>query len=649
MSSAPTRQDRELRSTPQQHQGEPAGSSRHATAPPATVGDPENADEATVKDWEVLAMHLVECWLRAEKDHRLRQITHQHMTEVDAAQATGVISAFPPGQEARLREAVVAQGHTNYEAMATNLPLWVAKFRKGPPRRRYQLPTFPPPAATPPLQHLQRQFRRSWDGAQPPPVLTDLLDDSPAGQSANSVPTTRQSSGPSARPVANLVTPIERRLTELETRTSENQVGIMAQFRDTAKQLEGIHRALTQFSVNPQAPAPSRAPDCQAGPASQATPVPIPSHGPAEQFPLQAPQERYPPVTSSPQGHSLPFQYPAYTMGAPYTAMPHTTTAPSHWGGHIVPPSLPQTAPAPTMVHQPGQYSSDRPRRLKPDDVMVFDPQDVDVNLFTQRLRFVANHEGVYPVLSVLPFCLKGRAREWHTTLGPHAQAAMSTSFDSALLMLEREFRKDPIQAREDANRLRFSFSSSTSLPEYLTKKVSLLRAAGAYDLEGLKYDLWYGLEDGLASLAPIIPYEPLEDFCTRIRSLESGARRTWMATHHQETRRRDFPATDAGPYDRTFRPRRAVPAMDPAPRTEQQRQPLTPTQRQPRQLSRPCRHCGGQHYDNQCTARKVQFAEQADIIDEQDMADLAEFDATEPNLAHQVIADDLQEHSSEN
>lgn len=630
--SDPARQDRELRSSsvPQQPQREAADSSRRVAAEssrrpaPTDPAPSQSTNDISVKDWEVLAMHLVECWLRTENDPHMRLITLRHMTEFDAAQATGVISALPPGQEARLRESVLAHRDANYEVIAANLPKWVAQFRNGPPRRRYALPTFTGTTATPPPQHIQRTYRRSWDGTRPPPVLSDLLDDTPApAHRAADVPPTRPSfRSESVRLAEDRIIPIESRLTELESRAAQHHAGITGQFRDTARQLEDIHRTLTQLSVNPPALSAQRG---HAGtPPAPTTPVP-------------APEATFPPPGSTflgPQhSHSpRPFQYPANTMGAPYATMPQATPAPTHWGGYSAP--LPghqhQAAPpAPATLYQSGHYGSERPRRLKPDDVMVFDPQEVDVHLFTQRLRFVATHEGVYPVLSVLPFCLKGRAREWHTTLGPQAQRMMSTSLDSALFMLEREFRKDPIEARQEANQLRFSFGGSISLPEYLTKKISLLRAAGAYDLEGLKYDLWYGLEDSLASLAPILQQEPLEDFCSRIRSLESGARRNWMALRRQpDNRRRDAGFPDRTPFPSSTRPRQdPVPTSDT--KVEPQRPPLAPTQRQPRPLPRPCRHCGGQHYDNHCPARKVQFAEHADVIHDSDMADLQEFEST--------------------
>lgn len=135
----------------------------------------------TVKGWEMLAMKLVETWLRAQEDSCLHQIALQHMTELDAAQATGVISAFPSGQEAKLHQAVAAQGPTNYDALTANLPLWISQFWKGLLCHSYQLSTFHCPGQTtktPSLQQLQNCFCHSWDGSQLQPVLPDLLSNS---------------------------------------------------------------------------------------------------------------------------------------------------------------------------------------------------------------------------------------------------------------------------------------------------------------------------------------------------------------------------------------------------------------------------------------------------------------------------------------
>lgn len=48
---------------------------------------------------------------------------------------------------------------------------------------------------------------------------------------------------------------------------------------------------------------------------------------------------------------------------------------------------------------------------------MLFDPEETDIKFFMQRIKIVAAQEGSQLILDVLPFCLKGRALEWHMEL----------------------------------------------------------------------------------------------------------------------------------------------------------------------------------------------------------------------------------------
>lgn len=154
MASAPTCQSRSI-SVSEQHHQQLAESSSHTI--PDNVCHSTNTDNITLREWEELVMQLVECWLWAEKDPCLWQIVHHHMTKFNAAQATGVIYTLLPGHEAKLQEAVVAHSQINYNALSTNLPIWVPKFQNRPPCCHYQLPTFSAMTMTPPLQQLQRQ------------------------------------------------------------------------------------------------------------------------------------------------------------------------------------------------------------------------------------------------------------------------------------------------------------------------------------------------------------------------------------------------------------------------------------------------------------------------------------------------------------
>lgn len=163
---------------------------------------------------------------------------------------------------------------------------------------------------------------------------------------------------------------------------------------------------------------------------------------------------------------------------------------------------------------------------------MSFDPKEKDVKFFIRRIKVVVAQEGELPVLNVLPFCLKGRALDWHTQLPEETHQKLSTSLKLWYELLEKEFMKDPIEARREARQLRFTFANSSTLPlaDYLFRKVNLLRAAGTLDLESTKSEIWEGLDPKLALIVQIRPEEPLENFRQRIRDAEPGARRDWEA-----------------------------------------------------------------------------------------------------------------------
>lgn len=251
-----------------------------------------------------------------------------------------------------------------------------------------------------------------------------------------------------------------------------------------------------------------------------------------------------------------------------------------------------------------------RRRRLKPEEIMIFDPKDWDVSFFTRRLRVVALQEGEQPVLDMIPFCLRGRALEWHTQLPEEAQMDMSLSLPRAIALLEREFRPDPLEARRQAKSVTFSFDNVDKLPlaDYLSKKITLLRAAGTTDTATIKDEIWDSMDHTLAYLVQPQPDEPLTDYTARIRAAESGARRTWEAyrfrpanTHQgQADRVRSVLARLSNNADR----------MTPKPEPKSGSADNDGNKPKPtRVMSRPCRHCGGGHWDNECTKKKVHFA----------------------------------------
>lgn len=103
-------------------------------------------------------------------------------------------------------------------------------------------------------------------------------------------------------------------------------------------------------------------------------------------------------------------------------------------------------------------------------------------------------------------------------------------------------------------------------------------------------------------------PDEPLTDYTARIQAAESGARRTWEAYRFRPAK------THQGQADRV----RSVLArlsnnagrMTPKPEPKSGSVDNDGNKPKPtRVMSRPCRHCGGGHWDNECTKKKVHFA----------------------------------------
>ncbi|PGG94943.1 hypothetical protein GX51_08334, partial [Blastomyces parvus] len=236
-------------------------------------------------------------------------------------------------------------------------------------------------------------------------------------------------------------------------------------------------------------------------------------------------------------------------------------------------------------------YSSDQPTRLRAADVMLYDPEGVDVAAFVSRLEFMATLEGEAAVLRVLPLCLKGRALEWHNGLSPECQSDMAMSLAVAIDELRGEFQLSEGEAWDQAQELQFSFEKVAELPltTYITRKINLLRAAGISDQAMMKRLLWEGLESGLAMITPLVPTERLDDFRRRIRDNEPAARRAWVDRRQQflEYGRARYRAENRSLTFRQ-RDRQAEPIAQPTTRAWQQRDRQTDTAARPWQQRQP-------------------------------------------------------------
>ena len=72
---------------------------------------------------------------------------------------------------------------------------------------------------------------------------------------------------------------------------------------------------------------------------------------------------------------------------------------------------------------EPRDPSPDRPdheqsrTRLKPEDIMLYDPKATGVALFIKCISQIADLHGTSAVLKQLTLCMRGEAIEWYASL----------------------------------------------------------------------------------------------------------------------------------------------------------------------------------------------------------------------------------------
>ncbi|OJD21689.1 hypothetical protein ACJ73_06971 [Blastomyces percursus] len=234
-----------------------------------------------------------------------------------------------------------------------------------------------------------------------------------------------------------------------------------------------------------------------------------------------------------------------------------------------------------------------RPHRLCATDVLLFDPEDVDVMVFIDRLRYMSTQEGEDAILRVFPLCLKKRALEWHVGLSDDTKVQMSTSLDTTLSELKAEFKLSEGEAWTQAQELQFTFEESATMPLslYISRKINLLHAVSIRNETMVKRLIWEGLDRSLSLITPLVATEKLDDFRRRIRDNETAARRAWSERQEQFKAYSPKPAaistlTGAVPAkEANAPPRRTAPAKG------------------------GCYDCGGRHYAAHCPLKGAQRA----------------------------------------
>ncbi|OJD23282.1 hypothetical protein ACJ73_05367, partial [Blastomyces percursus] len=174
------------------------------------------------------------------------------------------------------------------------------------------------------------------------------------------------------------------------------------------------------------------------------------------------------------------------------------------------------------------------PVKLKPEDIMIFDPEETGVRTFILRFQQISHIYGEESVLMVLPRCLRGEALEWHIGLEPETIQDMNEGLYFWETELLKQFGKSRQQAMQEALYLRYRFSNrhTLSISSYFTRKIALLREAGINDQIQLVHHLFDGLEAQLQVTCPIDEFADdfptLNEFRRKVKNQEASSFKLW-------------------------------------------------------------------------------------------------------------------------
>ena len=189
-----------------------------------------------------------------------------------------------------------------------------------------------------------------------------------------------------------------------------------------------------------------------------------------------------------------------------------------------------ETGTEPGKGSNPANLFQSRESHLRPNDVMLYDPAETNVALFTRRCHQIAEREGERAVLRVLPMCLKGEVLEWYTSLGAELRIKMNLSLAEWEKQMLQQYRPNRFDALREAEKLKFRFdcAGSPSLNQYFTKKINLLENAGITDPADIVQHLHTGLDAQLALVTQFNDGSPVDEFIRLCRFREPAARRVW-------------------------------------------------------------------------------------------------------------------------
>lgn len=252
-------------------------------------------------------------------------------------------------------------------------------------------------------------------------------------------------------------------------------------------------------------------------------------------------------------------------------------------------------------------------RRLKPEEMGIFDGQNMSVHLYVRQIQHRVRLYGYQRVLEVLPLCMKGAAMDWYTSLSDSQLSRMTTDIDEWIIALRHRFQKDAMLAEDEANRCKHSFEhESLDVRQYITRKQTLLYDAGfeGQDELLLIQKIWRDLDPTLQNAVTIDPYMTMEDFVSLCYQKEYSARRMFEQQRRQANGQLRVAAQEFA-RRRQDQPSAYRPALQPR-TTNAKALPEPPrpalksitSNRIDRPLAYPCRHCGGKHKDFECPDR---------------------------------------------
>lgn len=143
-------------------------------------------------------------------------------------------------------------------------------------------------------------------------------------------------------------------------------------------------------------------------------------------------------------------------------------------------------------------------------------PDDTDYFFFCERIEDTVQLWGEERVLPTLVACLDNtRAKTWYASLSPAEKQALRESTDTWKDLLKRDFGIKPFRAKQLAQRETFAFAQGRPVLQYLEMKLACLRIAGIQDEDLQCAEIREGLRDA--------------EFRSAIRLRDQGNTTAWL------------------------------------------------------------------------------------------------------------------------